>query len=148
MYMSIYKKSPNRNLSRTTKLILYKTFIQTVLLYGAEAWTLLSTDVADLGVFDRKALRKVFGPVRVRDDFRIRYNSELYELLNEMDVVKRINIQRLRWFGHVVRMQEDVAARRIFDAGTNGSQRKNTTLYMLVESNRGSPVIDWCDQPV
>ena len=34
-------------------------------------------------------------PVRVGDDFRIRFNSELYELLNDMDVVQRINIQRL-----------------------------------------------------
>ena len=82
----------NRDLSRTTKLILYKTLILPVLLYGAEAWTLLSTDVAALRVFERKVLRKIFGPVRVGDDFRIRFNSELYELLNDMDVVQRINI--------------------------------------------------------
>ena len=42
--------------------------------------------------------------------FRIRFNSKLYELLNDMDVVERINIQRLRWFGHVVRMEEDAPA--------------------------------------
>ena len=89
-----------------------------MLLYGAEAWTLLSTDAAALRVFERKVLRKIFGPVRVGDDFRIRFNSELYELLNDnMDVVQRINIQRLRWLGHVVRMEEDALARRVFDAG-------------------------------
>ena len=59
----------NRDLSRTTKLILYKTLILPVLLYGAEAWTLLSTDdAAALRVFERKVLRKIFGPVRVGDD--------------------------------------------------------------------------------
>ena len=58
-----------------------------MLLYGAEAWTLLSTDAAALRIFKRKVLRKIFGPVRVGDDFRIRFNSELYELLNGMDVV-------------------------------------------------------------
>ena len=63
----------------------------------AEAWTLLSTDAAALGVFERKVLRKIFGPVRVGDDFRIGFNSELYELLNDIDVMQRINIQRLRW---------------------------------------------------
>ena len=31
-----------------------------VLLYGAEAWTLLSTDAAALGIFERKVLRKIF----------------------------------------------------------------------------------------
>ena len=41
----------------------------------------------------RKVLRKIFGSVRVGDDFRIRFNSELlYELLNDMDVVQRVLI--------------------------------------------------------
>ena len=38
----------NRGLSHTTKLILYKTLTLPVFLYGAEAWTLLRTDVAGL----------------------------------------------------------------------------------------------------
>ena len=67
-------------------------------------------------VFGRKVLLKIFGPVRVGDDFRIRFNSDLYELLNDMEVVQRINIQRLRWLGHVVRMKEDIPAERVFDA--------------------------------
>ena len=41
-----------------------------------------------------------------------------------MDVVQRINIQRLRWLGHVVRMEEDALARRLFDAGICGSRRR------------------------
>ena len=41
-----------------------------VFLYGAEAWILLSTDAAVLRVFERKVVRKFFGPVRVDDDFR------------------------------------------------------------------------------
>ena len=114
----------NRDLSCTTKLILYKTLILPVLLNGAKACTLLSTDAAALRVFERKVVHKIFGPVRVGNDFRIRFNSELYELLNDIDVVQRINIQRLRWFGHVVRMEEYAPARRLFDAGIYGSRRR------------------------
>ena len=51
-----------------------------MLLYGPKAWTLLSTDAAALRVFERKVLRKIFGPVRVADDLRIQFSSELYEL--------------------------------------------------------------------
>ena len=91
------------------------TLILPVFLYGAEALTLLSTDATALRVFERKVLRKIFGPVRVGNDFRIRFNSELYELLDDIDVVQRINIQRLRWLGQVVSMEEDAPARRIFD---------------------------------
>ena len=72
--------------------------------------------------------------MQVGDDFRIRFNSELYELLNDMDVVQRINIQRLRWLGHVVRMQEDAPVRRVFDAGICGRRRT------------GRPCIRWKDQ--
>ena len=74
--------------------MLYKTLILPVLLYGAEAWTLLNNYTAALRVFERKFLRKIFGPVG--DYFRILYNSELFELLNDLDVVQRINMQRLR----------------------------------------------------
>ena len=48
------------DLSRVTKLTLYKALILPVLLYGAEAWTLSSADAAALGVFERKLLRKIF----------------------------------------------------------------------------------------
>ena len=104
-YYGLNRQLSSRDLSRTTKLTLYKTLILPVLFYGAEAWTLLSTDAAVLKVFKRKVLCKIFGPVRVGDDFRIRSNSELYELLNDIHVVLRSNIQRLCWLGHVVRME-------------------------------------------
>ena len=64
--------------------------------------------------FEIKVLHKIFGLVRVGDDCRIRYNGELYELIN--DVVQRINNQRLRWLGHALRMEEDAPAKRVFDA--------------------------------
>ena len=86
-YYGLSRQLGNRDLSRTTKLILYKTLILPVLLYGAETWTLLNNDAVALRVFEKKVLRKIFGSVRVGDDFRIRYNSELYELLNDLDIV-------------------------------------------------------------
>ena len=85
-----------------------------MLLYVAEAWTLSSTDVAALGVFERKVLRTIFDPARVGDDYRIRTNRELYELFKK---------QRFRWLGHVVRMDEDAPPRRVFDAVVGGHRR-------------------------
>ena len=101
---------------------------------------------AALRVFERKVLRKIFGPVRVGDDFRIRFNSELYELLNDIDVVQHINIQRLRWLGHNVRKEEDAPARRVFDAVICVKTAKRTTFRPLEGPNQGSPVTDWCHQ--
>ena len=86
-YYGLNRQLSSRNISRTAKLILYKMLTLAVLLYSAEAWILLSTDAAALRVFERKVLRKIFGTVRVGDDFCIRFNSELYKLLNDIDVV-------------------------------------------------------------
>ena len=67
--------------------------------------------------FERKVLRKIFGPVRIDNNFHIRLNRELYKNLNDMDAVQCINIQRLSWLDHVIRMEEDAPARRVLDAG-------------------------------
>ena len=40
-YYGLNGQLSNRDLSRTIKIMLYKTLILPVLLYGAEAWTLL-----------------------------------------------------------------------------------------------------------
>jgi hypothetical protein len=39
--------------------------------------------------------------------WRIGYNTELYELFSESDIIKTIKIGRLRWSGHVIRMLDD-----------------------------------------
>ena len=45
-------------LSRVSK---YKTLIMTVLLYGAEAWTLSAVDERGLGAFEWQIVRKIYG---------------------------------------------------------------------------------------
>ena len=86
---------------------------------------MLRNDAAAFRVFWRKVLRKIFGPMRVEDDFLLRFNSELCELLNDIDVEQRINI-------HVVRMEEDAPARRVFEVGICRSRRRGRS-YMRWE---------------
>ena len=103
------------DLSRTTNLMLYKTLILPVLLYGIEAWTLLSTDAAALRVFERKVLRKIFGSVRFGDDFGIGSSNELYEILNVLissgcaDSAMSFEWRRmLRRYGYLMRDSAEV----------------------------------------
>ena len=58
-----------------------------------------------LGVFERKILRRIYGPICEEATWRSRYNEELYCLYDETDLVTTIKITRLRWAGHIVRMQ-------------------------------------------
>ena len=98
--------------------------------------TMTTSDEAALGVFERKILRKIYGPLRVGNgEYRRRWNDELYELYNDMDIVQRIKVQRLRWLGHVVRMDTDVPALKVFDSKPAGGSR-----------GRGRPPLRWKDQ--
>ena len=50
-----------RNLSLVTKLRLYESCVLSVLLYCAETWTLLKTDVNRLQAFHMRSLRRILG---------------------------------------------------------------------------------------
>jgi hypothetical protein len=56
------------------KVIIYKTLIKRVLMYGAEAWVLSKADEARFGVFERKILRRIYGPLCEGATWRSRYN--------------------------------------------------------------------------
>ena len=61
-----------------------------VLLYGAETLTQTFSDEQALGVFERNILGKIDGPFCDRGEWRIRWNQELYDKNNDIDIVKRI----------------------------------------------------------
>jgi len=51
--------------------------------------------------FERKVLRKIYGPVVDRGVWRIRYNNELRKLMAGEDIVRFIKAQRIQWRGWV-----------------------------------------------
>jgi len=71
-------------------------------MYGAETWVLSKTDELRLGVFERKILRRIYGPIWEGATWRSRHNEELYRLYDETDLATTITITRLRWAGHIV----------------------------------------------
>ena len=134
-YFGLNRQLSSRALSRRTKLSLYKSLILPVLIYGAESWTMTAADEKSLGTFERKILRKIFGPLCVDGEYRRRMNHELYDLFRDVDVVRKIKIQRLRWLGHVVRMDDHAPAKKVFESVPSGGSRK-----------RGRPNLRWKDQ--
>jgi len=48
-----------KNINRKYKVIIHKTLIKPVLMYGAETWVLSKADDLRLGVFERKILRGI-----------------------------------------------------------------------------------------
>jgi hypothetical protein len=120
-------------ISRNTKTLLYKTLIRPVLTYGAETWVLSKQDEHRLSIFERKILRRIYGPVMDRESWRIRNNQELYQLCGDNDIVKFCKLSRLRWAGHVIRQDDDDLSRRALLSELGGKRP------------RGRPRLRWED---
>jgi len=90
---------------------LYETLIRPVLAYGSETWILSKSDEARLGVFERKALRAIFGPINDNEDWRIKYSDEFHTLYKYSDKITYIEFNRLRWAGHAIRLEEQNPAK-------------------------------------
>ena len=92
-------------------------------MYGAETWVLNKVDELRLGVFERKILRRIYGPICEGAIWRSRYNEELYHLYDETDLVTTVRITRLRWTGHIVRMQDNLPCKKITLDKSEGRRR-------------------------
>ena len=102
-------------LSKKSKLKLYWTLIRPVVTYACETWVLKENIIQKLMIFERKILRKIFGPTKeVNGLWRIKTNEELDELIKWKNIIRFIKSQRLKWLGHVERMPNEREVTRIY----------------------------------
>jgi hypothetical protein len=94
-------------LSRNVKVKIYKTIILPVM-YGCETWSLTLREEHRLREFENRVLRRIFGPKKdeVTGEWRKLHNEELNILYSSPDIIWQIKSRRMRWAGHVARMEE------------------------------------------
>jgi hypothetical protein len=91
-----------------------------------------------MNISERKVYRRILGPVydNKKENWRIVTNKEMYAILKNPTITETIRLHKLRvrWFGHVQRMEEN----RI----------PKTVLYMNLETTRprGRPRNRWQDE--
>jgi hypothetical protein len=64
----------------------------------------------------------IFGVVWDKGQWRRRYNFELYKLYDEPDLVKYIKVNRLKWAGYVMRMDNNRITKRMFNTRPEGKR--------------------------
>jgi len=94
---------------------IYRTMIRPVVKYSPETWTLTAKDENNLHVFERQILTKIFGPVNIDNTWRIQNNMEIEKLIEGADIVRFIKVQRIKWLGHIQRMDQARPTRKLLD---------------------------------
>ena len=61
-----------------------------------------------LGAFEKSVLRKVLRPDRgeVTEEWKRLLNREVYEVCSSPNIILVIKLIRIRWSGHVARMED------------------------------------------
>jgi hypothetical protein len=80
-----------------------------MVLYGCETCSFTLREENRLRVFESRVLRRIFGPKRneVTGEWRKLYNEELHILYSSPNIIRQIKSRRMRWAGHVSRMEEE-----------------------------------------
>ena len=137
-YWALKEIFRSRNISHKTKLLIYTTIVRPIATYASETWTLTKAQEKRLEVFENAILRRIYGPIYDVEEqaWRQRHNAELRTLSGLPLITSYVRSARLRWAGHVARMDEEAPCRKY--------------LFGRPEGRRpvGRPRLRWGDQIV
>jgi hypothetical protein len=114
MLYNLFNLFKNKHISKKLKLRLKNTIIDKVLTYASETWTLTKRDRKQLNILERKVYRRILGPLydNEEENWRILTNK-FTQVLKKSTIIETIRLNRLRWFGHVERMEENRIPKRV-----------------------------------
>jgi hypothetical protein len=113
--------------------VIYVSVIRPVVTCASDTWVLKEAVIQKLLVFERKILRRIFGPTKENQIWRVKPNEELDKLIKHKNIINYIKSQRLSWFGHVQRMADTRTVKKIFN------------WKLLNKRSQGRPKYRWDD---
>jgi hypothetical protein len=121
-FYSVQNILSSRLISKNLKIKIYKTVILPVVLYGCETWSITLGEEYRLRDFESRVLR-IFGPKMEEDgSCRKLHNDELHSPYPSPNIVRVIKSRRMRWAGHVARMEEGRGVYRVLDGRLEGKR--------------------------
>ena len=121
----------NKKTSLELKVKIFNTYLATIFLYNSELWTITNKHREEIDIFQRSLLRNILNihwPETIS-------NTELYTKTNQIPWSKNILGRRLRWIGHLLRLNESTPARTALQEA-------------MTKTNKppGRPKLTWLDQ--
>ena len=114
----------NKNISLKVKLMMFEVFILSVGLYGCATWNTSAEDIRQLEVWQQRAIRKI---LNIKWFDRVSFfdivNIAAHYNYNIVPIEFRIRQSRLKYFGHVNRMNDDRLPKILLHAECDYGQR-------------------------
>lgn len=108
----LYPILKDKNPPRKCKIIMYKTILKPILTYAAEYWTLTTKTMSKVQAAEMRVPRLIRGLAR-RD--RMRNDRIREELGVNTSLLEEVERSKLRWYGHVKRMEQDRKPRKYLE---------------------------------
>ena len=90
----------SQNLSRRTKVQVFRAMVMSVLLYGAETWLITKQEIRRLKTFQMRSLWDI---VTLWD---MLCNVDILEATGELPIKEQLRLKRLQWFRHLQRIPD------------------------------------------
>ncbi len=129
----------NKSTKKITKSRILKTYVESIFLYNSETWTLTKNMEDSIDVFQRSQIRMAYG-INWQDRMT---NKELYKMSGLKPWSELIRMRRLRFFGHLHRMDASVPARIALDEANRKVRKpkggQKTTWIKMMEKDLNLP---------
>jgi hypothetical protein len=102
-------------------------------LYGCEPWAMTEKMKPSVKTWHQKILRKIHGPVKHQNGWRIQIKNELQVRYRKPNNITTIKVTRLEWAGHLVRMSVNRTVIKVFLRKPDGRRKA------------GRPKLRWSD---
>ena len=113
----------DRRISLRVKGKVYKTVVRPAMMYGAETWAVKKSQEKKLDVAEMRMLRWMSGVTkldRIRNE-RIRGTTKVGE------ISKKVQESRLKWYGHVLRREDELRRQESDGDGGAGEKKERKT---------------------
>ena len=112
----------SREIKTTTKLRMFNSNVQSVLLYGSETWRMTEKTVSKLHAFINRCLRRILG---IYWSATIS-NANLWETTGQAPVREELTSRKWTWIGHTLRRPNYCIARQALLWNPPGRRRRGT----------------------
>ena len=138
IFSTPYYGVPHKTVCNKLKLRLKNTIIDKVLTYASETWILTKRDRKQLNIFERTVYRKILGPVHdnEKENWRTFTTKEIYAIVKKPTITETIRLNRLCWFGHVQRMEENRIPKRVLHMNLEITRPRNRRQDEVREDGR------------